>query len=88
MVSLRRDHDERHAETGTRLTDRELRATIVSRLRENPYTQDGHIKVTVHDGIVRLSGQVPSTFARDVAAEDVETVPGVADVELGLVVAA
>jgi hypothetical protein len=85
MVSIRRD---RHDHPRSRLSDREMRATIVSRLRENPYTQDGRIKVTVHDGVVRLTGQVPSSLARTVAGEAVETVPGVADVEIGLDVAA
>jgi osmotically-inducible protein OsmY len=81
MVSIRRD---RRDQPRSRLSDRELRATIVSRLRENPYTQDGRIRVTVHDGVVRLSGRVPSSLARTVAGEDVESVPGVAEVELGL----
>lgn len=88
MVTIRRDRTEPHADAHTGPSDRQLRATIVSRLRENPYTQDGHIKVTVHDGIVHLSGEVPTTIARDVAVEDIEGLPGVADVELGLHIAA
>ena len=84
MASIRHDH---HAETHEP-SDRQLRSTIVSRLRENPYTQDGHIRVTVHHGDVRLSGRVPSTMARRVAEEDVGNLPGVANVELELDIAA
>lgn len=69
-------------------TDREVKSTIVSRLRENPYTQDARIKVAVRDGVVRLDGQVPSRLVKAVAAEDAETVPGVADVANDLTIAA
>lgn len=69
-------------------SDREMKSTIVSRLRENPYTEDAHIKVEVHDGAVRLDGQVPTPIAKAIATEDVETVPGVADIENELVIAA
>lgn len=69
-------------------SDRELKSTIVSRLRENPYTEDARIKVAVHDGVVRLDGRVPTPAAKAIAVEDVETVPGVADIDSELVVAA
>ena len=69
-------------------TDRQVKATIVSRLRENPYTQDCRIKVAVHDGVVRLDGTIDSPIAKAVAAEDAEVVPGVVDVANALVVAA
>lgn len=70
------------------LPDREVKATIVSRLRENPYTQDTRIKVTVHDGVVRLEGEVPTDDVHDEALRDVETVPGVAELDDELKIAA
>jgi osmotically-inducible protein OsmY len=70
------------------LPDREVKRTIVSRLRENPYTQDARIKVTVHHGTVRLEGDVPSQVVRLAAVQDVEAVPGVSDLDVGLTIAA
>jgi len=68
--------------------DREVKATIVSRLRENPYTQDSRIKVDVHDGVVQLDGEIDSPVAKAVATDDVVAVPGVVDVANELVVIA
>ena len=70
------------------LPDREVKATIVSRLRENPYTQDARIKVKVHNGVVHLEGIVPTRTARSAAVHDVECVPGVTDLDIGLEIAA
>jgi osmotically-inducible protein OsmY len=66
------------------LTDRQVKSTVVSRLRENPYTEDAHIKVEVHNGVVRLEGNVPTRLVRTMATEEVETVPGVADIDVGI----
>ena len=62
-------------------SDREVKSTVVHRLRENPYTADGRIKVAVSDGVVELGGTVPSPEARQVAGEDARTIPGVVDVQ-------
>jgi osmotically-inducible protein OsmY len=62
------------------LPDREVKSTVVHRLRENPYTADGHIRVSVHDGVVSLGGTVTSLEAREVASDDALTIPGVTDV--------
>jgi osmotically-inducible protein OsmY len=67
-------------------TDREVRSTVVHRLRENPYTDDCRIKVTVDDGVVGLGGHVHTPTARDAAVEDAWTVPGVFEVRNELVV--
>lgn len=67
-------------------TDREVRSTVVHRLRENPYTQDSNIKVTVSDGVVELDGRVENPEARETAAEDAWVVPGVFEVHNELVV--
>jgi osmotically-inducible protein OsmY len=61
--------------------DREVKSTVVHRLRENPYTADGNIKVQVSDGVVELGGTVTSIDAKAVATDDVLTVPGVLDVQ-------
>lgn len=68
-------------ETAVDLPDREVKSTVVHRLRENPYTADGHIRVSVSDGVVRLGGTVASIEAREVATDDALTIPGVMDVE-------
>jgi osmotically-inducible protein OsmY len=70
------------------LTDRQVKSAVVSRLRENPYTEDARIKVEVHNGVVRLEGNVPTRLARTMATEEVETVPGVADIDVGITIAA
>jgi osmotically-inducible protein OsmY len=67
-------------------TDREVRSTVVHRLRENPYTNDCRIKVTVDDGVVGLGGHVHTPTAKDAAADDAWAVPGVFEVHNELVV--
>jgi len=78
----------RHHRQDNRLSDREVKSTIVARLRENPYTQDARIKVRVHNGAVRLEGSVPTRSVRAAAVQDVEAVPGVADLAIDLRIAA
>jgi osmotically-inducible protein OsmY len=78
MALITRDRSEH---SGTAVGDRDVKTTVVSRLRENPYTQDAHIGVEVHDGVVHLTGEVHSSEERTVAAEDVQTVPGVTEVQ-------
>jgi hyperosmotically inducible protein len=63
------------------LPDREVKSTVVHRLRENPYTADGRIRVSVNDGVVSLGGVVTSPEAREVATDDALTIPGVTDVQ-------
>jgi osmotically-inducible protein OsmY len=68
-------------EASMELPDREVKSTVVHRLRENPYTADGRIRVSVSDGVVQLGGVVTTPEARAVAADDTMTIPGVTDVE-------
>jgi osmotically-inducible protein OsmY len=70
------------------LSDRDVKSTVVRRLRENPYTQGSRIRVKVSGGVVTLVGEVASAVARDVARGDAEVVPGVIDVADTLVVRA
>jgi len=65
-------------------TDREVKTTVVHRLRENPYTQDCRIKVSVTDGVVHLDGRVTTPEAKAVAADDAWSIPGVFDVSNSL----
>jgi osmotically-inducible protein OsmY len=82
-LSSRRDHDR---QGDGALSDRTLKGLVVRRLRENPDTESGHIAVNVRDGVVQLEGDVPTPIARDLAAEDVGSMPGVHDVENDLAV--
>jgi osmotically-inducible protein OsmY len=50
-------------------------------------TESSHIAVNVHDGVVHLEGDVPTPVARELAAEDVGSMPGVHDVENDLAIA-
>jgi osmotically-inducible protein OsmY len=70
----------------TRPSDRDVKATVVGRLRDNPYTQGSRIKVQVRAGVVTLVGEVDSAVARDVAHDDTRLVPGVVEVTGALVV--
>lgn len=69
-------------------TDREMKSVLVSRLNENPYTEDCQIKVDVSDRTVVLLGDVESSTARRAAADDAWAVPGVVEVDNRLRVAA
>jgi osmotically-inducible protein OsmY len=68
--------------------DREMKSTLVHRLRENPFTQDSSIKVDVTDRTIVLGGEVGSREAEQVAVEDAWETPGVVDVDNELVVSA
>jgi osmotically-inducible protein OsmY len=67
-------------------SDREMKATLVRRLNENPYTDDADIKVEVDHRVIVLGGAVRSPLAKRVAADDAWDVPGVVDVSKQLVV--
>jgi osmotically-inducible protein OsmY len=62
-------------------TDGEVRALLVDRLREDPFTRKEDIRVQIHDGVVTLSGEVSSSIARRAADDDAWATPGVMDVE-------
>ena len=44
-------------------TDGDIKAVVVDRLRENPYTKDHDLKVDVEQGVVILGGEVTSSLA-------------------------
>ena len=69
-------------------TDREMKATLVSRLNENLYTQDSDIRVEVSDRVVVLDGDVESPAAKGAAIDDAWDVPGVVAVDNRLTIAA
>jgi osmotically-inducible protein OsmY len=61
--------------------DREIRAFLLDRLRENPFTRREEIRVSVERGVVTLLGDVSSPLARRGADDDAWATPGVADVQ-------
>ena len=69
-------------------SDREMKATLVSRLNENLFTQDVDIRVDVADRVVVLHGDVPSDVVQSAAVDDAWDVPGVVEVEDQLTIAA
>jgi osmotically-inducible protein OsmY len=68
------------------ITDRDIKATVVDRLRQNPYTKDETIKVDVKKDVVILSGDVHSTLAKRAAGDDAWDTAGVVDVSNQLAV--
>jgi osmotically-inducible protein OsmY len=68
-------------EWAARPSDREVRAFLLDRLRENPVTRREEIRVRVERGVVTLSGAVSSPVARRGADDDAWATPGVADVQ-------
>ena len=69
-------------------SDREMKSVLVSRLHENPYTEDAQTRVDVADRTVVLLGDVTSPDAKYAAADDAWAVPGVVEVDNRLNVAA
>jgi osmotically-inducible protein OsmY len=65
---------------GRKPDDREMRAVLLDRLRENPLTRKEEIRVRVEDGVVTLVGNVSSVVARQGADDDAWTTPGIVDV--------
>ncbi|MGH9111610.1 MAG: BON domain-containing protein, partial [Acidimicrobiales bacterium] len=54
-----------------------MKATLVHRLRENPFTEGSSIKVDVNARTIMLGGEVGSPEAERVAVEDAWDTPGV-----------
>ena len=67
-------------------TDGDIKAIVVDRLRENPFTKPYDLKVDVKQHVVVLGGTVGSTVAKRAAGDDAWDVPGVVDVSNQLVV--
>ncbi|MDP9343830.1 MAG: BON domain-containing protein [Actinomycetota bacterium] len=63
-----------------RPTDGEIRALLVDRLREDPFTRKEAIRVEVLEAVVTMSGEVSSSIARRAADDDAWATPGVFDV--------
>lgn len=62
------------------ITDRDIKAEVVDRLRANPYTEDDDITVDVEHDVVILTGEVSSSRAKRAAGDDAWDVAGVVDV--------
>jgi osmotically-inducible protein OsmY len=74
--------------SGRRPSDRDVKAAVVDRLRENPYTYGARIRVRVTGGVVMLGGEVDTPLAKAVALDDAGIVPGVLEVADALIVRA
>lgn len=59
------------------VTDKDITVAVEARLLVDPHVPEQAIDVETQDGIVRLSGSVPSLLAKDRAAKIVKTVRGV-----------
>jgi osmotically-inducible protein OsmY len=68
-------------------TDREMKSTLVHRLKENPYTEDASIRVEVTNRVAILVGEVETPIIKRVAGEDAWDVPGIVDVSNQLTLA-
>ncbi len=62
------------------VTDRDIKAEVVDRLRQNPYTKDDDLTVDVEHDVVILTGEVSSPRAKRAAGDDAWDVAGVVDV--------
>ena len=82
-----RYHDDGYQTPPAPLTDGNIKAGVIDRLRENPQTKDDHIRVDVSRGVVVLGGRTSSALAKRTAGDDAWDTPGVADVSNQLVVA-
>ena len=67
-------------------SDGDIKAIVVDRLRENPFTKPYDLKVDVKQQVVVLGGTVGSTLAKRAAGDDAWDAPGVVDVSNQLVV--
>jgi osmotically-inducible protein OsmY len=61
-------------------TDGDIKAMVVDRLRDNPFTEPFDIKVDVKQSVVVLGGDVGSSLAKRAAGDDAWDTPGVVDV--------
>ncbi len=68
-------------------TDRQIKSTVVDRLRENPHTKDDEIRVDVERGVVILTGEVSFPRAKRAAGDDAWDTAGVSDVSNQLSIA-
>ncbi len=68
-------------------TDDQIKTAIEDILTEDPWLDATGIQVSVQQGIVQLSGMVPSRAAKRRAEELADTIRGVRDVQNTLVIA-
>lgn len=69
-------------------SDLDIKAVVVDRLRENPYTAEFDLRVDVKQGVVILGGSVGSALAKRAAGNDAWDTVGVRDVSNQLKVSA
>ncbi len=61
-------------------SDEQIQAEVAEHLRQDGRVELERVEVRVHQGVVELSGHVPSVMAHQAATEVAQAVPGVRDV--------
>ena len=69
------------------LADQNIAEAVVSSLERNPYVEAEQLDVEVQNGVVTLSGEVPSMIARQAANDSAQRTVGVINVENNLTIA-
>ncbi|MCA9116126.1 MAG: BON domain-containing protein [Planctomycetaceae bacterium] len=67
--------------------DQQLQALAVAALAEARHTTGRHVRASVNDGVVELTGRVPSYYAKQLAQSRVLQIAGVVALENSLQVA-
>ena len=66
-------------------SDAEISADIKNRMLYDPWVESTQVDVTVHDGVVTLTGTVPSLMEKRAAGDDAWDTSGVVDVHNDLI---
>jgi osmotically-inducible protein OsmY len=66
-------------------SDAEISADIKNWMLYDPWVESTQVDVTVHDGVVTLTGNVPFIFEKRAAGDDAWDTPGVVDVHNDLI---
>jgi hypothetical protein len=61
-------------------TDGEIKAMLVERLQENPWTKDDDLRVDIRRNVAILTGRISTSLAKRAAGDDAWDTPGVRDV--------
>jgi hyperosmotically inducible periplasmic protein len=63
------------------VTDASVTADIHAKLEQNKLLRNAQVTIATKEGVVTISGTVPSDFARDQVMETVRSTPGVVRVD-------
>lgn len=68
-------------------SDAEIYDDIKNRMLHDPWVDSTQVNLVVHNGVVTLTGTVPSLMEKRAAGDDAWDTPGVVDVQNALLVA-